>query len=1068
MPEVKNKVESSQQDGGVNSEVEQKAKILIEHIKSWRDTIDVDNKLKDTLEKNSKDVLNVVLNSLNAVDMYDDSKLDAYAKAVTAIEAFINTNSDLKDSLSLVNQMKQVILEKRIDAWLQTIRDIDNLVTIRDRITKIGKENDYNDSEIGKLNNQIKSLKGQNYDSIEDKDKKESAKKSDKGQLEKLEQDRESLLKELEQLNKNLKTFPKNILEEKNITDLRSNSLSTLSGYFSNNQQNFVNKFTSLLQNATPSDAKIYGEILGWTKMERKDNNEELFNDYQDMQVLLNIKNPKEGIDTQPKEVDYSELKLDIVAKLKDIPNNVVFSWMWKILKEVEFQKTIDDVITTITTMSDDPQVIKDFVEKSKSELISEVDGQSRLTPQEKSSIKNEFNKIFSYYETRVGAVKYISYEDYIRQPYSPDLFEDYKNEQAFNQLFKLARGTDEKWNDGDKESQKKLLKLLNQYCGVIEPLEMEDIRLCISGTESNEPESVKFLSNDSLYIQIVNKNKTPSANIRILAFWPDFQTLQFNGYKENIKTDPSNLIKLYDDSKKLSVEFTDFDLKWGPRVFADALKNKPEALWDICRNDEVFSKISSYKPKDDWSLISTEKFKQWFNSAIVDALVKNGADHPDWVQDYVNLLKSPNNAYDLLKPEDLQRLQQFSETNHRNTWTDVQKRVYSQLKIIWLEPKYQPEGKQVNHMDPKNLIEDLGNILSGKFEDIKNPFIKKVFFMVAELFGGKSRLFKKFPGKEKEINDFYAKQFELSAEQEEWISYMKKSYREHASDESPNKEHILSKFILETENNIPEKIKDDAGNMIENPAYKTAQVDKDKSWFKPQSMAETLVENFDYLDAGLVKILSQKYTITLPTWAIVRDGDNVIFKKEMTIDVTTKESIANAMINDSDICENVIKSYKKYMGTVEFSKANTFPDTGKWLASAKTNELPISYSDWVSTAFIAYAVAGSKEQFGNVLLENDVMGIDEVENPDLKFKKNDKTKLSLRQELANITTIDQLKAKIKGINSNKQFADLLDSTDGFDNSISFAIGSDTYKIKKESSDLVLYDKDGNVVNLDN
>ena len=73
-------------------------------------------------------------------------------------------------------------------------------------------------------------------------------------------------------------------------------------------------------------------------------------------------------------------------------------------------------------------------------------------------------------------------------------------------------------------------------------------------------------------------------------------------------------------------------------------------------------------------------------------------------------------------------------------------------------------------------MIQSLVNILNGDYENT-NPLMKKLFFMIAELFGGKSRLSDLFPKMKDKINDFYAKEFKLIPEKRSAISSVCSDY---------------------------------------------------------------------------------------------------------------------------------------------------------------------------------------------------------------------------------------------------------------------------------------------------
>jgi hypothetical protein len=94
---------------------------------------------------------------------------------------------------------------------------------------------------------------------------------------------------------------------------------------------------------------------------------------------------------------------------------------------------------------------------------------------------------------------------------------------------------------------------------------------------------------------------------------------------------------------------------------------------------------------------------------------------------------------------------------------------------------------------------------------------MRKLFFMIAEFFGGKKRLAEKFPKKLDTINDFYAKEFKISADKITSIKNIYNSYQnksknfttEPENKENPIKDAFSKKLVWLNAKELEASIKD-------------------------------------------------------------------------------------------------------------------------------------------------------------------------------------------------------------------------------------------------------------------
>ena len=291
-------------------------------------------------------------------------------------------------------------------------------------------------------------------------------------------------------------------------------------------------------------------------------------------------------------------------------------------------------------------------------------------------------------------------------------------------------------------------------------------------------------------------------------------------------------------------------------------------------------------------------------------------------------------------------------------------------------------------------LMESFKNMMKGDYENM-NPMIKKIFFMIAELFRGKE-WFQKMLGANgmKKLAEFYAKEFKLSAEKKDEVEEIYKKYQSGAKDQV-------------TDNTAFKAVRDIFDEKV---------IDFNAKVFKKALENDKL--KLEQLDPTIIQdIVKRKNLQGLDNLASTNNTDGKL-QIDPTVFKKYKDDIIAAICEDEVTLKAVKNAYlKSGMETpLDEDPNKKQADKDAFNANARKKN-----GENVAIAFSAYLVAGSKEHFYNVLVEN------KFEDLNVSKKENDKLaedkKTIEQQNLSLKTANEKLKTDEESITKSKEEA---------------------------------------------
>ena len=613
-------------------------------------------------------------------------------------------------------------------------------------------------------------------------------------------------------------------------------------------------------------------------------------------------------------------------------------------LKEINGEKTAD-VVDAFDNHADDVlKLIKDDLIKNRDKItdfspyklaleafaldlafLSTNPG--KKTQKEIIALNNSLNPLIDDIKILIGETTTKTKVEYINKAYSNQIFENSQHEKGFNASFDLDKKDpvfEENLKKYSAQSNPDILDKDVSYRYVICPDDSLDPELETLPDWTRVAvlsyKDAKWIDRN-VYVSF-GTNKWLSL-LKLKKFETDF-------VKKDEKTKTENL----DLNKLTGVDFNNlsfFDHRW-PDVFQKWLSLQSQPL-NQASLTKLFATINNSQSAE--STINTNTFianKEWYLKAVTNVVCEKSKTDNKVMQSYLSLLNPKENTWanDKIGNASTQKeivsiLEKFMKDNNRaNSTDDAQKKMAIQVQAFSLtHSPVEKKEKQVS------LQESLMNILKGDFENI-SPAIKSMFLMISEMFGWRSWLmgmFDKDPKMTARLESFYAKEYWLNSDKTDYISSLINDYKNNSESKSYSSAAVDS-LVDKKEKFSSQKLY----NILE--AKLT-----DKDWW-------------NQIDPKIVQNIATKQGLQLPEWFFKEDWS---INTSKAIDTTFVASFLNAFMKNQDMWKTIVNSNNTLQSTVNVKDWTTKVDFVNWLVYSAS----------------AFLVAGSKEYFHNVVVQN-------------------------------------------------------------------------------------------------